>query len=124
MSLKYTADPLWKPFYRNKWDEAIMVSGRGFGKSWQCANYITLQTLKDFNYRTLLARDVSSSIEQSILETVKSRFTALDKQTKGVVQKFFEIQNTQIKRRGYKDNSNRELVNLITKGFRTSRIDQ
>jgi len=119
--LNYTIDPIWESFYKGNWDEAVLIGGRGFGKSWHSANFITLQTLKDFNYRTLLARDVSSSIDQSILETVKTRFTEVDKQTKGWVSKIFEIQATQIKR---KLSADRELVNLVTKGFRTSRIDQ
>lgn len=121
--INYEPDELWKPFYKGDWDEAVLVSGRGFGKSWHGANFITLNTLKNFSYRTLLARDVGSSISQSILETVKARFISVDEQTKGLVKHFFEIQESQIKKRKLNE-SQRELVNIITKGFRTSRVEQ
>ena len=118
IKLKYKPDPKWKDFYKGEWQTAILIGGRGSGKTWNAGNFTALETFKNPNYRTLVLRDVSSSISQSILQNIKGRFSTILTKLEGSFDHVFEIQENQIK------NKIHDLVNILTKGFRQSRVEQ
>jgi hypothetical protein len=117
MKIKYCPDKVWKPFYNSNWDIAVLIGGRGSGKTWNAGNFACLKTFEDLNYRTLVLRDVGSSINQSILQNIKSRFTEIDIQLNNTYKNFIIVQENQVK------NHNGEVL-VLTKGFRTSRVEQ
>jgi len=118
IKLKYKPDPKWLDFYKGDWDLAVLIGGRGSGKTWNAGNFTTLETFKNPSYRTLVLRDVSSSISQSILQNIKSRFSLLMTKLEGAFDYVFEIQESQVK------NKLTDSVNILTKGFRQSRVEQ
>lgn len=118
IKLRFKPGDVWKPFYLGDWDEAILIGGRGSGKTWNAGNFCALETFKNPNYRTLVLRDVSSSINQSILQNIKSRFQFVMAKLEGSFDSVFEIQENQIKNLLTGD------VNVFTKGFRQSRVEQ
>ena len=117
MEINYKADKVWLPFYKGDWDLAILIGGRGSAKTWNAGNFCVLNTLQNLDYRSLVLRDVSSSINQSILQNIKSRFVEVDNQCGNIFKKHIDIQESQVK------NSNGEVM-VLTKGFRTSRVEQ
>jgi PBSX family phage terminase large subunit len=118
IKLKYKPDPKWKDFYKGNWQTAILIGGRGSGKTWNAGNFTALETFKNPTYRTLVLRDVSSSISQSILQNIKGRISTILTKLEGSFDHVFEIQENQIK------NKIHDLVNILTKGFRQSRVEQ
>lgn len=118
IKLKYKPDPKWVDFYKGDWDIAVLIGGRGSGKTWNAGNFTALETFKNANYRTLVLRDVSSSISQSILQNIKSRFSTIMTKLDGAFDHVFEVQESQVK------NKLTDSVNILTKGFRQSRAEQ
>ena len=117
MELNYTPNKIWKPFYVGDWDIAVLIGGRGSGKTWNAGNFCVLNTFANFGSRSLILRDVASSINQSILQNIKGRFIDIDEQSGNIYRNSYEIQENQIK------NYKKETI-IITKGFRTSRVEQ
>lgn len=115
MSLEYEPLPLWKPLYDKKWDLFIAIGSRASGKTWNVSNFTTLETLNNFDHRSLILRETKESIEESILKDIKDRFEDIDSQTGGIVSHFFDVQKTQISNRRTKIN------NILIKGFREAR---
>jgi len=118
IEISYTPDEIWKPFYQDDWDLAILIGGRGSAKTWNTGNRCALRTHENPNRRTLVLRDVASSIKQSILQNIKNRFAVINDKSGGQYSSVFETQENQIKNR-----VNDKLV-IFTKGFRTSRVEQ
>lgn len=118
IKIKYKPDPKWIDFYKGDWELAILIGGRGSGKTWNAGNFCTLQTFQNPNYRTLVLRDVSSSINQSILQNIKARFITFIQKLDGAFDHVFDVQENQIK------NKLIDSVNILTKGFRQSRVEQ
>lgn len=115
MSLKYKPLPIWKPLYDKEWDVFIAIGSRASGKTWNVANFATLETLNNFKHRSLIVRETKESIEESILKEIKDRFEAIDSQTGGVVSQYFDVQKTQI------SNKKSKINNILIKGFRETR---
>lgn len=118
IEIKYIPDEIWRDFYQDNWDLAILIGGRGSGKTWNTGNRTAIKTHANPNHRTLVLRDVATSIEQSILQNIKDRFTLINERSGDQYSKRFEVQESQIK------NKVENKVILFTKGFRQSRVDQ
>ncbi len=118
IKVKFKPDPKWVDFYKGDWTTAILIGGRGSAKTWNAGNFATLETFKNPDFRTLVLRDVSSSINQSILQNIKGRFSLLMQKLEGAFDHVFEIQENQIKNRITGN------INILTKGFRQSRVEQ
>lgn len=116
--IEYKPLDLWKPFYKGDWDIAVIIGGRGSGKTWNAGNYVTLRHHDDYSLRTMLFRDVSTTIKQSILQNIKNRFGDVNVKASGVFDRVFELQENRIKSKINGDEV------IFTKGFRTSRVDQ
>jgi len=115
MSLEYEPLPIWKPLYDKEWDVFIAIGSRASGKTFNVSNFTTLETLDNFDHRSLILRETKESIEESILKDIKDRFDTIDNQTEGVVNQFFDVQKTQI------SNKKTKINNVLIKGFREAR---
>jgi phage terminase large subunit len=120
MRIEYTPDELYAPLYQGSWDLAILIGGRGSGKSFNAGQYVTLRHFHNYKTKTLLLRDVSKSIKQSILENIKNKFEEINTQSSGFYSNIFQIQENGIK--FITKESSEDVV--ITKGFRKSRVEQ
>ena len=118
ITIEYTPDEIWKPYYKDNWDLAILIGSRASGKTWNTGNRIAIRTHENPNKRTLVLRDVATSIEQSILQNIKDRFSVINEKSGGQYTRLFEVQESQIK------NIVENKVILFTKGFRQSRVGQ
>jgi len=117
IKVKYKPSKAWKRFYQKDWDIAILIGGRGAGKTFEAGNYTTLEHLCNASFRTLLLRDVGLSISQSILQNIRNRFEkAISKAP--LLSTVYEVQTT-----GVKNITNDDQL-IITKGFRKSRVEQ
>lgn len=124
LNIEYEPLPIWHDFYAGDWDEAVLIGSRGSGKTWNVSNFSCLGTLKDFNYRTLVLRDVGGSIKESIFKEIKDRFFDIQDEVENssgkerVLESVFDFQATQITNKITKES------NVFSKGFRTSRVGQ
>lgn len=91
----------------------INIGGRGGGKSYEVSKYIILQAIIK-QKRCAVLRDQQSTIAQSILHEIKSRFAEIDEKSGGYYSIYYDMQDKGLK------NINTETMQIFTKGFQTS----
>jgi PBSX family phage terminase large subunit len=91
----------------------INISGRGSGKSYEVSKFITLKSIIN-RKRVALLRDQQSTIAQSILHEVKTRWDEIDEKSGGYYSKYYEMQDKGLK------NLSTQTMQIFTKGFQTS----
>lgn len=91
----------------------INIGGRGGGKSYEVSKFITLQAIIR-QKRCAVLRDQQSTIAQSILHEIKSRFAEIDEKSGGYYSHFYDMQDKGLK------NLQTETMQIFTKGFQTS----
>ena len=127
INLEFEPVPIWDEFYNGNWRQAILIGARGSAKTWNSSNLSMLKTHENPFFRTLIARDVEGSIDQSILDEIKQRFTETKSSLpENLLPKYpFEIQETQIKY-NFKNSQDKieSYKNLMKVGFRKSKKDQ
>lgn len=91
----------------------VNLGGRGGGKSHETAKLAVIKAITE-KKRIAVLRDEKTTINQSILNDIKSQFKRIDEQTNGYFSSKFQMNENELKEIG----SNQSLI--FTQGFRAS----
>lgn len=92
MQLTETKSKLFQPLYLREKLFCVLYGGRGGGKSWEVADYLLFDGIKNVN-RNLCCREVQKSIKQSVHQLFKDRikrwnldrfYNALETEIRGI----------------------------------------
>ena len=90
MQLTETKSKLFKPLYLRETLFCILYGGRGGAKSWEIADYLLIDGIKNVN-RNLCCREVQKSIKQSVHQLFKDRIK------RWRLDRFYNVLETEIK---------------------------
>ena len=90
MQLTETKSKLFQPLYLRETLFCILYGGRGGGKSWEVADYLLFDGIKNVN-RNLCCREVQKSIKQSVHQLFKDRIKRWN------LGRFYNVLETEIR---------------------------
>lgn len=90
MQLTETKSKLFKPLYLRETLFCVLYGGRGGGKSWEIADYLLFDGIKNVN-RNLCCREVQKSIKQSVHQLFKDRIKRWN------LGRFYQVLETEIR---------------------------
>ncbi len=111
--IKPNPHPLFRPMYTNT-GLIICMGGRGGMKSYETSKWAAVRLVSNFETRGVLIREEAVTIENSIMNEVKSRFETLNEKTNDYYSPVYEVQNGSIKNKLKKQDA------VFTLGIRDS----
>ena len=90
MNIAEEKSVLFQPLYLRETLFCILYGGRGGGKSWEVADYLLIDGIKNVN-RNLCCREVQKSIKQSVHQLFKDRIKRWN------LGRFYNVLETEIR---------------------------